>query len=242
MYDPLIMVMIKSTFLNLVNVLVRFNQLLWYFCSLPRIQYRHPPSHLLIKKKKNQRFRKQFCFSFHLRCCENENLWWFSPYPVTTTMIWPITDRIPHSSLFKRMQIKRIADNIRAFSFLLINWNKEPDEERIYRWTEVFSQVGQSSSSVGCRADDYELPPATTILCQFRQLPGPIMLSVSPKRCWMYLRNRVRCLPGFLFPCGGIYSAYSLHGSSSGILSTWPRNLSWRVLTFSTSEAVWVRS
>ena len=51
----------------------------------------------------------------------------------------------------------------------------------------------------------------------------------------MYLRNRVRCLPGFLFPCGGIYSAYSLHGSSSGILSTWPRNLSWRVLTFSTS-------
>ena len=73
-------------------------------------------------------------------------------------------------------------------------------------------------------------------------LPGPIMLSVSPKRCWMYLRNRVRCLPGFFFPCGGIYSAYSLHGSSSGILSTWPRNLSWRVLTFSTSGAVWVRS
>ena len=27
-----------------------------------------------------------------------------------------------------------------------------------------------SSSSVGCRAGDYELPPATTILCQFRQL------------------------------------------------------------------------
>ena len=54
MYDPLIMVMIKSTFLNLVNVLVRFNQLLWYFSSLPRIQYRHPPSHLLIKKKKKK--------------------------------------------------------------------------------------------------------------------------------------------------------------------------------------------
>ena len=117
----------------------------------------------LKKKKKISGFEK-FCFSFHLRCCENENLWWFSPYPVTTTMIWPITDRIPHSSIFKRMQIKRIADNIRAFSFLLTNWNKEPDEERIYRWTEFFSQVGQSSSSVGCRADDYELPPATTIL------------------------------------------------------------------------------
>ena len=36
------------------------------------------------------------------------------------------------------MQIKRIADNIRAFSFLVTNWNKEPDEERIYRWTEFF--------------------------------------------------------------------------------------------------------
>ena len=34
----------------------------------------------------------------------------------------------------------------------------------------------------------------------------------------MYLRNRVRCLPGFLFPCGGIYSAYSLHGSSSDVI------------------------
>ena len=31
------------------------------------------------------------------------------------------------------MQNKRIADNIGAFSFLLTNWNKEPDEERIYR-------------------------------------------------------------------------------------------------------------
>ena len=31
------------------------------------------------------------------------------------------------------MQNKRIADNIHAFSCLLTNWNKEPDEERIYR-------------------------------------------------------------------------------------------------------------
>ena len=30
--------------------------------------------------------------------------------------------------------------------------------------------VVSSSSSVDCRAGDYELPPATTILCQFRQL------------------------------------------------------------------------
>ena len=139
-YDPLIMVMIKSTSMNLVNVLVRFNQLLWYFCSFPHIQYRHPPSHLP-PPKKNQRFRKHFFFSFHLRCCKNENLWWFSPYPVTTTIIWPTTDRIPHSLILKRMQIKWIADNIRAFSFLLTNWSKEPDEEEIYRWTEFFHKL-----------------------------------------------------------------------------------------------------
>ena len=30
--------------------------------------------------------------------------------------------------------------------------------------------VSSSSSSVGCREGDYELPPATTIPCQFRQL------------------------------------------------------------------------
>ena len=30
--------------------------------------------------------------------------------------------------------------------------------------------LSTSSSSVGCRAGDYKLPPATTILCQFRQL------------------------------------------------------------------------
>ena len=137
------MVMIKSTSMNLVNVLVRFNQLLWYFCSFPHIQYRHPPSHLPPpkKKKKNQRFRKHFFFSFHLRCCKNENLWWFSPYPVNTTIIWPTTDRIPHFLIFKRMQIKWIVDNIRAFSFVLTNWNKEPDKERIYRWGEFFHKL-----------------------------------------------------------------------------------------------------
>ena len=141
MYDPLIMVMIKSTSMNLVNVLVRFNQLLWYFCSFPHIQYRH--SHLPSQKKKIyiSALSKTIFFSFYLRCCENENLWWFSPYPVTTTMIWPTTDRIPHSLIFKRMQIKWIADNIRAFSFLLTNWYKEPHEERIYRWTEFFHKL-----------------------------------------------------------------------------------------------------
>ena len=104
-------------------------------------QYWHPPSHLPSQQKKISGFENTFFFSFHLCCCKNENLWWFSPYPVTTTIIWPTTDRIPHSLIFKRMQIKRIADNIRAFSFLLTNWNKEPDEERIYRGTEFFHKL-----------------------------------------------------------------------------------------------------
>ena len=34
----------------------------------------------------------------------------------------------------------------------------------------ALSKSSSSSWSVGCRAGDYELPPATTILCQFRQL------------------------------------------------------------------------
>ena len=86
---------------------------------------------------------------------------------------------------------------------------------------------------------------ATTIFFQPQRscansdsLSGPIMLSMSPNRYWMKVRNRVRCLPGFLFPYGGIYGAYSLYGSSSGNLSTWHRNLSWRVLTFSTFRSL----
>ena len=61
-YDPLIMVMIKSTSMNLVNVLVRFNQLLWYFCSFPHIQYRHPASHLPSQEKKISGFENTFFF------------------------------------------------------------------------------------------------------------------------------------------------------------------------------------
>ena len=60
----------------------------------------------------------------------------------------------PNSLIFKRMQIKRIADNIRAFSFLLTNWNKEPDEERIYRWTEFFNKLDNKKRKMrtGARA------------------------------------------------------------------------------------------
>ena len=123
------MVMRKSTSMNLVNVLVRFNQLLYYCCSFPHIQYGYPPSHL-----PSQRFRKHFFFSFHLR---------FSPYPVTTTMIWPTSDRIPHSLIFKRMQIKRIADNIRALFFLIdkLQQNRKPDEKKNYCWTKFFHKL-----------------------------------------------------------------------------------------------------
>ena len=56
-------------------------------------------------------------------------------------MVWPKADQIPDSLIFRRMQIKRIADNIRAFSFLVTNWNKKPDEERIYRWTEFLHKL-----------------------------------------------------------------------------------------------------
>ena len=91
--------------------------------------------------EKKSAVSKTLFFSFHLRCCKNENLWWFSPYPVNTTIIWPTTDRIPHSLTFKRMQIKWIVDNIRAFSFVLTNWNKEPDKDRIYRWGEFFHEL-----------------------------------------------------------------------------------------------------
>ena len=91
--------------------------------------------------EKKSAVSKTLFFSFHLRCCKNENLWWFSPYPVNTTIIWPTTDRIPHSLIFKRLQIKWIVDNIRAFSFVLTNWNKEPDKDRIYRWGEFFHEL-----------------------------------------------------------------------------------------------------
>ena len=37
------------------------------------------------------------------------------------------------------MQIKRIADNIRPLFFQLTNWNKEPDEQKIYGWTKFFT-------------------------------------------------------------------------------------------------------
>ena len=98
--------------------------------------------YIFLLRKKISGFEITFFFSFHLRCGKNWYLWGFSPYPVTTTIIWPTTDGIPHSLVFKSMQIKRIADNIRAFFsfFFFTNWNKESDEEKIYHWTGSISQ------------------------------------------------------------------------------------------------------
>ena len=117
-YDSLIMAMIKSTSMNLVNVLVRFNRLL-IFLLLPTYPISTSTVTSSLSEKKNSAVSKTLFFSFHPRCCKNENLWWYSPHPVTTTIIWPTTVRIPHSLIFKRMQIERIADNIRAFSFFI---------------------------------------------------------------------------------------------------------------------------
>ena len=71
------------------------------------------------KKYIYQRFRKHFFF-FHFICVvvKMKIFDWFSPYPVTATMIWPTTDRIPHSLIFKRMQIKWIVDNWFVHSLL----------------------------------------------------------------------------------------------------------------------------
>ena len=79
----------------------------------------------------------------------------FSPYPITTTIIWPTSDRIPHFLIFKRMQIKRIADNIRPLFFSIDKFgNKEPDEQKIYGWTEFFTSwtITSEKMHTGARA------------------------------------------------------------------------------------------
>ena len=93
------------------------------------------------EKKKNQRFRKHFFFFI-----SSALLWKWKSLMIFSLSCYynnDMTYNWPNSAFFnfQRMQIKRIADNIRAFSFLLTNWNKEPDEERIYRWTEFFHKL-----------------------------------------------------------------------------------------------------
>ena len=76
--------------------------------------------------------------TFHLRCFKNENLWCFSPYHVTTTIIWPTSDRIHHSLIFKRMQIKRTADNgtVRKLFIYLSIW--KPFLKRVYIYIYIY--------------------------------------------------------------------------------------------------------
>ena len=130
-YDQLIMVMIKSGSMNFVNVLVRFNQLLQYCCSFPHIQYGHPRSHL-----SSQRFGKQFFFFIRMR---------FSPYPVTITIIWPTSDRIPHFLIFKRIANAN-QENCRQYSsiiFQLTNSATKNLTSKKFMVEPSFSQVGQ---------------------------------------------------------------------------------------------------
>ena len=125
------------------------------------------------------------------------------------------------------------------------------------RWLIYFLLLRQSNCLFIC----WLLNPCSVIICrlQSRRLqssfnhngPVPIQTACPGQSCclclpigieWKWETRFVAFSPGFLFPYGGIYGAYSLYGSSLGNLSTWHRNLSWRVLTFSTSGAAWVRS
>ena len=129
MYDPLIMVMIKSTSMNLVNVLVRFNQLLWYFWSFPHIQYRHPPSHLPSQKKKYiyQRFRKQFFFILSALLWKWKSLMIFSlscNYNNDMTYNWP-------NSAFFTFQKNANQENCRQYSCIFFFIDKL--EQRTWR-------------------------------------------------------------------------------------------------------------
>ena len=71
-YDQLIIFMLKSTSMNLGNVFVCFNQLLWYCCSFPLISSIADIIHryIFLLRKKMAGLNKLF-FPLHLRCCEN---------------------------------------------------------------------------------------------------------------------------------------------------------------------------
>ena len=180
------------------------------------------------KKKKNiyiyiyQRFRKHFFFSFHLRCCKNENLWWFSPYPVNTTIIWPTTDRIPHSLIFKRMQIKWIVDNIRAFSFVLTNWNKEPDKERIYRWGEFFHKLDNTKWKMrtGARATKQNYISIYISLCMKTFLKTGVYIYIL----YIYIMINGSKISIHRFIATMLFRVVKEWPHSSGNIHQWPLN------------------
>ena len=128
-YEQLIMVMVKSASMNLVNDLVRFNQLLEYCCSFPHVQYGHPPSHL-----PSQRFRKHIFFFvssafFPLSCNDNNYM----------TYKWP-------NSAFFNFQENANQENIRQYSciiFLIDKLQQRTRRKENLSLKQVFSQVGQ---------------------------------------------------------------------------------------------------
>ena len=109
------MVMIKSTSMILVNVLVHVNQLLWYFCSFPSTS-----TVTSSFSEKKSAVSKTLFFHFICVVVKTKSLMIF---PLSCNynnyMTVRTTDRIPHSLIFKRMQIKRIADILRVFSFFI---------------------------------------------------------------------------------------------------------------------------
>ena len=116
------MVIIKSTSMNLVNVLVRFNQLLWYFCSFPHVQYRHPPSHLPSQEKKMSRFENTF---FHFMRWKSLMIFSLS-CNYNNYMIYNLPD-----SAFFNFQKNANQENCRQYSSILFFIDKL--EQRTWR-------------------------------------------------------------------------------------------------------------
>ena len=78
-----------NSWTSLTSCLVRFNQLLQYCCfryQISNIANIIQPCIFPLRQKKIYGVENTF-FSFHLRCCKNQNLWGLPPYPVTTTII-----------------------------------------------------------------------------------------------------------------------------------------------------------
>ena len=98
-----------------------------------------------------------FFFSFHLR---------FSSYPVTTTIIWPTSDRIPHSLIFKRMQIKRIVDNIRALLFLIDKLEQRTWRKRKLMLNQVFHKLDNNKCKC-TRAHVWENKGISIYICLY---------------------------------------------------------------------------
>ena len=89
---------------------------------------------------------------------------WSSWEDVNPFVLW-------HGSLIRWEKANRKNSPTGNPQFVFLRWIYKP-VLFVLAFPDYFNLILQSSSSssVGCRAGDYELPPATTILCQFRQL------------------------------------------------------------------------